>query len=100
MTDLRAVGLADLERDPQSFIARRAAQLALGPAAGADVSRFLLAMVEVKRGDVREVGRTVRFGCPIVVLLERTGAYFWLQDPQLGAAEASLVAQLARLLTG
>jgi hypothetical protein len=99
--DPRPPDFGDLDRDLRSFVARRFARLAFGPGVAAHVSHFLQAMVAVERGELREIGRTVRGGCPIVVLLlNATGACFWLQDRQLGAAKAPLVAELARLLGG
>ena len=65
------------------------------PAETVAVFRFLVAMAAVRLGELRELGRVVREGRPVVILVDRQGERFYEVDaPQLGEAEPALVAEM------
>jgi hypothetical protein len=80
-----------------------AAELAAQPAATHTMFRFLLAMVAVRRGVLREVGRGPRAGHSVVVLVDEPGeTFYWVDDPLLDSDRErdALDALLAALAYG
>jgi hypothetical protein len=90
-----------LEPEAKALVDRWVAGLASAPVESATVFKFLLAMVSVRLGTVRELRRLVREGRPVVILVDpASDNCYQLNDPQLGEAEPAAVDALLRMLGG
>jgi hypothetical protein len=92
---------SDLDPEAQALVERLAAELEGEPLETVTMFRYLVAMVAVKRGDLREVKRGELNGKHIVVLVdEESEAVYQVEDVMLGEAEAGLVNEMAGVLGG
>jgi hypothetical protein len=101
MSDLLQPAYAQLDCDTRALVDRWAQELEGEPAETVTMFRFLVAMVAVKRGDLREVQRGELHGVPIFVLVdEQSEALYQVEGPLLGEAEEGLISELARVPAG
>jgi hypothetical protein len=101
MPDLRQPAYESLVPEARALVDRWVADLGKEPAETVAVCRFLVAMVVVKLGELREVKRTARDGRPVVILVDPQSENFYqVDDPQLGDAEPAAVGAMLRVLGG
>jgi hypothetical protein len=90
-----------LGSEARDLVDRWCARLAHEPVESAEVFRYLVAMVAVRHGELREVARAEFGGWPLVVLVDaHDDGVSGVTDPLLGDAEEGLVDEIERLLGG
>ena len=102
MTDFRQPAYASLDPEARALVDRWAAELDGAPDGTIRMFRFLVAMVAVREGALREVARGEREGRPVVVLVsEEDEAVYYVEDPRLlPEAEREAVGGMAAVLVG
>src|SRR5689334_15455584 len=101
MTDPHQPAYESLDPEVRAVVDRRAAVLAGEPEDTLRMFRFLVSMVAVRLGALREVARLVRDGRRVVILVsERDERLYQVDDPQLGDHEAAAVDGMVAALGG